>query len=125
MLKLDNGGGSLTGHVVNSILITQPVGTLDGVVHVPSPVVLVHVTESGVDTTLGSDSVTSGREELGDTGGVEASLGETEGGTETRATSTYDEGIVLVVLEVRAGSANGYSRREREKELWTGRLDVQ
>ncbi|KAI6755199.1 hypothetical protein HG531_004305 [Fusarium graminearum] len=44
VLKLDNGSGSLSGHVVNSVLVTQPVGTLDGIVHVPSPVVLVHVT---------------------------------------------------------------------------------
>jgi hypothetical protein len=44
VLKLDNGSRSLSGHVVNSILVTQPIGTLDGIVHVPSPVVLVHVT---------------------------------------------------------------------------------
>lgn len=83
---------------MNSILITQPVGTLDGVVHVPSPVVLVHVSESRVDTTLGSDSVRSGREKLGDTSSVEASLGETEGSSQTGTTGTNNDGIVLVVL---------------------------
>lgn len=40
---------------------------------------------------------TSG-EELGDTGSVEASLGETKGSTQTGTTGTDDNGIVLVIL---------------------------
>lgn len=77
MLKLDDGGGSFTGHVVDSVLVTQPVGALDGVVHVPSPIILVHVSKSSVDTTLGSYRVRSCGEELRDTGSLEASFGET------------------------------------------------
>lgn len=83
---------------MDGVLVAEPVGTLDGVVHVPAPVVLVHVAESGVDTTLGSDSVASCGEQLRDTGSVEASLGQTEGGAQTGATGTDNEGIVLVVL---------------------------
>lgn len=37
------------------------------------------------------------REELGDTGGVEASLGETESSSQTGTTSTNNQGIVFVV----------------------------
>ncbi len=98
MLELDNGGGSLTGHVVDSVLVTEPVGALDGVVHVPSPVVLVHVTQSSVDTALSSDGVGTSREELGDTGSIETSLGKTKGSTETGTTGTDNKSIVLVVL---------------------------
>lgn len=98
VLEFDNGSGSLAGHVVNGILVTKPIGTLDSIVHVPSPVIRVHVAESSVDAALRSDSVGSGREELGDTGGVEAGLSETESGTETSTTGTNDEGIVLVIL---------------------------
>ena len=98
ILELVDGLGSLSCHVVDGVLVTEPVGALDRVVHVPAPVVLVHVAEGGVDATLGGDGVASGREELGDTGRVEASLGETESGTETGATGTDDESIVLVVL---------------------------
>lgn len=65
----------------------------------PSPVVLVHVSESGVDTTLGGDSVASSREKLGDTGGVETSFGQTESCSQTRATSPNNDSIVLVILE--------------------------
>jgi len=45
---------------------------------VPAPVVLVHVSERGIDTTLRGDGVRTGREELGDSGSVEASFGETD-----------------------------------------------
>lgn len=99
VLKLDNGLGSFSSHVVDGILVTKPVGTLDSVVHVPVPVVLVHVTESGIDTTLSGDRVGAGREELGDAGSVEASLGQTEGGTETGTTGTNDDSIIFVVYD--------------------------
>lgn len=84
---------------MDGILVTKPVGTLDGIVHVPPPVVLVHVSEGGVDATLGSDGVASRGEELRDTGGFEASLGKTEGGAKASAAGADDDSIVLVVLE--------------------------
>ena len=82
---------------MDSVLVTQPVTSLDGVVHVPSPVILVHVSKSSVDTTLSSDSVGSGGEQLGDTSSVETGLSQTEGGSQTSTTSTNDQGIVFVV----------------------------
>lgn len=42
--------------------------------------------------------MTSCREQLGNTGGVEASLGQTEGSTQTGTTGTDNDGIVLVIL---------------------------
>ena len=39
----------------------------------------------------------SGREELGNAGCLEASLRKTEGGTKTGATSTNDDGVILVI----------------------------
>jgi hypothetical protein len=102
VLELDDGLRCLAGHVVNGILVTKPIGTLDGVVHVPSPVVLVHVSEGGVDATLSSDGVTSGGEQLRDTGGVEASLGQAKGGAQTGAAGTDNNGIVLVILQLQS-----------------------
>ena len=72
---LNNSIRRLPAHVVNSILVTQPVRSLHSVVHVPSPVVLSHVAQGGIDTTLSSDGVRSGREQLGDTGSLETALG--------------------------------------------------
>lgn len=97
VFQLDNGLGGLLGHVVDGVLVSEPIGTLDGVIHVPLPVIGVHVSESGVDTSLRSDGVGSGGEQLGDTSGVEASLGQTEGGSETGSTGSNNNTIVLVV----------------------------
>lgn len=41
----------------------------------------------------------TGREQLGNTGSVETSLGQTEGSAETGTTGTDNDGIVLVVLQ--------------------------
>lgn len=97
VFELNDGTRSLTAHVVDGVLVTEPVGTLDGVVHVPSPVVLGHVTKSCVDTTLGGNGVRSGREKLGDTGSVKTGLSETESGAETGTTGTNNDSIVFVV----------------------------
>ena len=64
---------------MDGVLVTEPVGALDSVVHVPPPVVLVHVAERGVDATLSGDSVASRGEELGYASRVETSLGQAEG----------------------------------------------
>ena len=48
-------------------------------------------------TYLSSDSVRTSREELRDASSLESALSETDGGTETRASSTDDDGVVLVV----------------------------
>lgn len=58
------------------------------------------LSKSGVDTTLSGDSVRSRGEELRNTGSVEASFRQTESGTQTGTTSTDDDGIVLVVLQL-------------------------
>lgn len=97
VLELDDGRRSLTSHVVDGVLVTEPVGALDGVVHVPVPVILVHVSQGSVDTTLGSNGVGTSGEQLGDTGGVEAVLGQAEGSAETRTTGAHHHSVVLVV----------------------------
>lgn len=76
---------------MDSILISEPIRSLDGVVpvlisirnpdrargnsHVPSPIVLGHVSERSVDSSLSSDRMTSRGEQLGDTSSLESCLG--------------------------------------------------
>jgi hypothetical protein len=57
----------------------------------------VHVSESCIDTTLSSDSVASSGKQFRDTGSVEASFRQTEGGSQTSTSGTDNDGIVLVV----------------------------
>ena len=77
-LELTDSDRGLSSHILDGILISEPIGALDCVIEVISPVILVHVTESGVDSTLSGDSVRSGGEQLGNASSLEASLGETE-----------------------------------------------
>ena len=37
---------------MDGILVAEPIGALDGVVHVPPPVVRLHVAQSSVDSAL-------------------------------------------------------------------------
>ena len=97
VLELDHSLGRLAAHVLDGILVTEPVRALDGVVRVPPPVVLGHVSESGVDATLRGYRVRTRGEELGDARRLETVLGQADGGAKTRTTRTDDDGIVLVV----------------------------
>jgi hypothetical protein len=83
---------------VNSVLIAEPIRTLYGVVHVPPPVILVHVSERGIDTTLGGDGVRSSRKEFGNASSVESSLCQTEGSAQTCTSGSDNDGVVLMVL---------------------------
>lgn len=60
----------------------------------------MHVSESGIDTALGSNSVAPRGEQLGDASRVEAGLSQTESSTKAGTAGTDDNRIVLVVLEI-------------------------
>ena len=51
-LEFTDSDRSLTCHVLNSVLVSEPVTTLDRVVEVVLPAVLVHISESCVDSAL-------------------------------------------------------------------------
>ena len=51
-LKFQDSLWCLLGHIVNSILVSEPITSLDCVIEVPSPIVLMHVSESGIDSSL-------------------------------------------------------------------------
>jgi len=57
----------------------------------------MHVAEGSVDTSLGGDGMGSGGEKLGDAGGLETSLGESEGSSETGTTGTDNDSIILMI----------------------------
>ncbi len=58
--------GRLPAHVVDGVLVAEPVAALDGVVGVPAPVVGSHIAQGCVDTTLGCHRVRPRGKELGD-----------------------------------------------------------
>ena len=100
VLQLDHGARCFLAHVMDGILVAKPITSLDSIVHVPPPVVLRHVPQRGIDTALRSYSVRARREELRDTRGIEAMLGETKGGAQSRAACTHNYRVVLVIHNV-------------------------
>jgi len=56
-LEFPDRNGGLTAHVLDSVLISEPIAALNSVVEVPLVGVLVHVSEGSIDTTLGSNGV--------------------------------------------------------------------
>lgn len=56
-LQLEDGLWGLLAHIMNSVLVTQKIGSLHGIVGVPSPVIRSHISEGSVDTSLGGNCV--------------------------------------------------------------------
>ena len=83
VLELDDRRRRLFAHVLDRVLVAEPVGALDGVVHVPAPVVLAHVAERGADAALRRDGVAARREHLAQASRRQALLGEPERGAQT------------------------------------------
>lgn len=95
--ELKNGGGCFPSHVLDGILITKPVRSLHSIIEVELPVIVMHVSEGGIDSSLSGNGVRSGWEELRDTCGFESGLGQTEGSSEASATCADDDGVICMV----------------------------
>lgn len=90
VLKLYDSSGGLAAHVLDRVLITQPIAALHSIITVPAPVVSVGISNGSVDTTLSRNRVRTGREQLGDASGIEASFGQTQSSAKTSASSAYN-----------------------------------
>ena len=97
LLQFQNGRGGLPAHVVDGILIAEPIRALDGVVHVPSPVVLGHVAQGGVHSALGGDRVGAGGKQFGYAGGFETGLRQPHGRAESGTAGADDDGVEFVI----------------------------
>src|SRR5207253_478950 len=99
MLELDDRGHCIAAHVFDGVLVAEPVGPLDGVVHVPAPVVLAHIAERRADAALRRDGVAARREYLADAGGLEPRSGHSQCRPQTGAAAPDNDDIVGVMLD--------------------------
>jgi hypothetical protein len=97
MLELIHGFRRMAAEVLDGVLVAEPVGALDCVVHMPAPVVGAHVTERRGDAALGCHRVRAGGKHLGDAGRAQARLGAAERRAQARAAGADDHHIVGVV----------------------------
>ena len=103
VLEFDDRRDRLAAHVLDRVLVAQPVAALDGVVEVEAPVVLAHVAERGGDAALRRHRVRTGREHLADAGGLQALLGQAEGGAQAGAAGADHQHVELVFGDLVSG----------------------
>ena len=104
VVELVDRGGSVAAEIFDGVLVAEPVGAFDGVVHVPAPVVRPHVAERGGDASLRGDRVRAGRKDLGDAGCLQAGLGASDACAQACAARAHDHHVIGVVRD-RVGHA--------------------
>ena len=104
VFELDHHFHGLLAHELDGVLVAEPVGTLDGIVHVPAPMIFLGVAKGGGHATLGSHGMGAGGENLGEHGGLQAGFGQLNGGTQAGATGTHDHRVKLEDRNIHAYS---------------------
>ena len=100
MFQLVNGSRGVADEVFDRVLVAEPVGALDGIVHVPLPAVLGHVSERGGDTALRRHRVGAGGENLGDARSAQAGLRGAERCAEAGAAGADHDHVVGMINPV-------------------------
>ena len=97
MFKLNHGRDGFAAHIFDSVLVTQPVGPLHGVIHVPAPIIFAHIAKCGANAALGCDRVTTRREDLGDAGGLQPRRTHAKSGAQPGAAGAHHHHIIGMV----------------------------
>src|SRR5664280_3424351 len=74
MFQFEDGRDRLPAHIFDGILVAEPVGPLDRVVHVPLPTVFAEIAETGCNAALGCNRMTACRKHLCNAGSRQACL---------------------------------------------------
>mmetsp|Transcript_3726 Transcript_3726/g.9044 ORF Transcript_3726/g.9044 Transcript_3726/m.9044 type:complete len:218 (+) Transcript_3726:2022-2675(+) len=106
-LELQHNLRRHSAHMLDCVLVAEPVGALHGIVGVPSPVVFRHVRECCIDTPLRRDGVGAGGKHFGNARRVQAVGHETGRRAQTRTAGTHNHGVERVVMDGVAGELCG------------------
>jgi hypothetical protein len=96
VLQLEHGVDGVAGEDFGGVLVDEVVAALDGVEHVPLPVVFFDVAEGGGDPALGGARVGAGGVELADDGDV-GLAGHLDGRHQPGAAGADDDRVVSVI----------------------------
>src|SRR5690606_34270138 len=81
VLELIHGVRRFATHEFDGVLVAEPVGTLDGIVHMPVPVVFAHVAQRCTDTPLRCNRMGTRREHFGENGYRQTGFSQLKGTT--------------------------------------------
>ena len=108
MLQLVDRFGRIAAEIFNGILIAQPVRTLDGVVHMPAPIILAHIAQARRDAALRRHGVAAGGKHLGDAGCLQTACGAFQGGAQTGAAGADNHDVESMVNDIVGGHECSY-----------------
>ena len=100
MFQFEDGGDGLPAHIFDGILVAEPVGPFDRVVHVPLPTVFAEIAETGCNAALGCNRMTACRKHLCDAGSRQARLDGALRGAQTGTAGSDDDDIKRMVDEL-------------------------
>src|ERR1700688_2611921 len=100
MFQLEDCRDGLPAHVLDRILIAEPVRPFDRIVHMPLPTVFAEVAETGCNAALGCNRMTACRKYLCNAGSRQAGLDGSLSGAQTGTAGTDDDDIKRVVDEL-------------------------
>jgi len=109
MLEFVDRVRRVAAHIFDRVLVAEPVGALDGVVHMPAPVVFAHVAERGSDAALRRYRVRARGEDFGDAGGAQARFAAADDGAQPGAAGADNHHVVGVVLDRIGAAVDGRS----------------
>jgi hypothetical protein len=91
--------GRLFAHELDGILIAKPIRTLDGVIHMPAPIVFAHVREGCANAALRRHGMTARRKHLGDASRRQTRLRKPKRCAQTCASGTDHQHVVVMISE--------------------------
>ena len=111
MLEFIDGLGRVAAQIFDRVLVSEPVGALDGVVHVPFPIVRPHIAERRGDAALRRDRMRTRRKDFGDAGDAQTRLGAADDGAQSRAAGADDDDVEGVIDDLIGPTAVRNGRR--------------
>ncbi len=106
MFEFVNRMRRLAHHVFDRVLIAEPVGPLDRIVHVPRPVIGRIVAERGGDPALRRDRVRAGWEDLGNIRRFQSGFGRAHRRAQAGSPRADHDDVVGMVDDIIGASAN-------------------
>ena len=97
MFEFINGGRGLAHHIFDRVLVAEPVRPLDGVEHVPRPMVGRIVAERCGDSALCCNGVAARRKNLGNARGFQAGFGDAHRRAQAGTAGTHDDRVVRMI----------------------------
>src|SRR6476661_1608178 len=97
MLELQHDLGGVAAHVLDGVLIAEPIGALDRVIHMPLPGVVGHVGQGRSNPSLRCDGMAARRKHFRDARGLEATCCHSHGCAQAGATGTDNDDVICVI----------------------------